>query len=418
MRGTQKLKNVLTNIDNNFVFTTLNKNDKCYVWFNKIQLLNKEIIGQSTGQQINTITGPSCDSSLDKCYSNNTVNNMKQNGIFEAEDDYGTSYVYRGTINNNWIKFGQTTDNKDIWWRIIRINGNGTIRLIYAGTTTSGVNTYSAINTDITQIGTSAYNTYYNDNKYVGYMYGTKSDGSASSEGSLGITDSYRNGTNKPAHANNIDSDIKTEIDKWYREKTKLSTLSNKIDIETGFCNDRRIDKTHNNGYIGNGYGNQQTAYAGAHRVWKTGASGWDTTGQEPTLKCGDDDSRTYDLFTGSNAEGIIFGGKKIEGNNKLTNPVGLITMDEVLYAGGYGGQNNTEYWLYTNQNYWTMSSYRFSGSAAVVCYVDINGSINSTGVGSLFGVHPVINLKADTKFTVPNPGQTKGSNTNPYIVK
>ncbi len=49
-------------------------------------------------------------------------------GIYQMNDEYGTSYYYRGSVNNNYVLFGGH------YWRIIRINGDGSIRLLYAGT--------------------------------------------------------------------------------------------------------------------------------------------------------------------------------------------------------------------------------------------------------------------------------------------
>ena len=89
------------------------------------------------------------------------------------------------------------------------------------------------------------------------------------------------------------------------------------------------------------------------------------------------------------------------KGNHKLTYPVGLITSDEVVLAGGFGGSGNSSYYLYTGQNYWTMSPYFFDGSIAYVFYVDSDGGLNYWYVDwSALGVRPVINLKADTQFT------------------
>ena len=96
--------------------------------------------------------------------------------LCSAPDDYGTSYYYRGNVENNWVKFG------GYYWRILRINGDGSIRMIYAGDASvidalpnkSDVlkNGYYDGKTDYTQIGTSAYNSSSNNNAYVGYMYG------------------------------------------------------------------------------------------------------------------------------------------------------------------------------------------------------------------------------------------------------
>ncbi len=331
-------------------------------------------------------------------------NNQNKSTLFTAEDDYGDSLYFRGKVDDNWLKFGKTTDNQDIWWRIIRINGNGTVRLIYTGigqTAPNTTGTGTQIKTTYSDHVSQQFNATFGDNTYVGFM----NNGT--------ITSSY-----DTAHQNSQNSTIKKELDDWWIT-TDLGNATNveKIDIETGFCNDRSLAEADHGSYKGpsGGRGTTQTVYAGTHRVWGSGSStSWDNSEQEPTLKCA---NLTRDLFTGEKAKGITTSvGKQIVGNHTLVNPVGLITMDEVIYAGEFAGENNTEYWLYTNQPYWTMTPYGFSSGSAVVFYVDRNGYINGAGVnGTGYGVRPVINLKADLNLigngTTDNPYQIKNPN-------
>ena len=99
--------------------------------------------------------------------------------ICSAPDDYGTSYYFRGNVENNWVKFA------GFYWRILRVNGDGSIRMIYAGDADVIdalpnkeevlANGYNDSSTDYTQIGSSAYNSIsgvYRNNAGVGYMYG------------------------------------------------------------------------------------------------------------------------------------------------------------------------------------------------------------------------------------------------------
>jgi hypothetical protein len=89
-------------------------------------------------------------------------------GMYAAPDDYGTSYYFRGAVSNNWVKFA------DIYWRIVRINGNNTVKLVYSGTTAPT----EAQKVVMTGTGTQINGTYYafnsssyDDNMYVGYKY-------------------------------------------------------------------------------------------------------------------------------------------------------------------------------------------------------------------------------------------------------
>ena len=282
-----------------------------------------------------------------------------ENGyLCSAPDDYGTSYYYRGNVTNNYVKFG------DYYWRIIRINGDGSIRIIYDGTSAHANGESS---TD-RQVGESAYNSSYNDNAYVGYMYGTV--GSDSYEGT---------------HSNTNDSTIKAYLDNWYKTNIEDKGLSSYIS-DTLFCNDRSFNEVN----TGTGAGTSTTRYR-----WRYGP--WDSTGsQYPRLTC----SNQNDRFTVDD---------EVAGNGDLTYPIGLVTTDEVVLAGGYS-TNNSGYYLYTGNSYWTMSPSYLVGSHATVRGVDSRGSAgNYYDVNYSFGVRPTINVVASA-FKYGD-----GTTNNPY---
>ncbi|CCY87984.1 unknown [Mycoplasma sp. CAG:956] len=106
--------------------------------------------------------------------------------VCNVTDVYETSYYFRGNITNNYVKFG------GFYWHILRINGDGSIRLVYDGTSAHDNNESSSDRI----IGNSKYNSSANDNTYVGYMYG--STGASSYDAT---------------HANTNDSTIKIYID-------------------------------------------------------------------------------------------------------------------------------------------------------------------------------------------------------------
>ena len=288
--------------------------------------------------------------------------------VYSVADDYGTSYVYAGAPTDNWVRFA------GFYWRIIRINGDGSIRMIYNGTSTATTGTS-------TQIQTSAYNSSYNDNAYVGYMYGSAGQSSYA-----------------PTHANNNNSTIKGILDTWY-ENNLRDDYAQYISTEAGFCNDRRIATSSETFWTSDtkrGYGTNTTAYAPFSRFLTTGG-GWDST-QTPTLECSQESS---DLFTVSGSS---------KGNHELTYPIGLITADEVVLAGGFGGTVNQSYYLYTGQYYWTMSPgiYYFRAS---VFLVYSNGPLTNLEVNNSYGVRPVINLSPDVQIS------GAGTTSDPYTV-
>ena len=299
----------------------------------------------------------------------NVTSIESENGyICSAPDDYGTSYYFRGNVTNNYVKFA------GFYWRILRINGDGSIRMIYVGNAneidSSGnaaailANGYDDSTTKYTQIGESAYNSSYNDNAYVGYMYGA-----------TGAS------TYEETHANINNSTIKTRVDEWYEENIASHSEYAQYISDTLFCNDRSFASSN----TGTGAGTSQTYYR-----WYSSSI--------KTLKC----SQQNDRFTVDD---------EVVGNGDLTYPIGLLTIDEVYLAGGYSS-NNSGYYLYTGNWYWTMSPFYFNGSYASVRRVDSAGSANILArVRSSFGVRPVLNLKSGSL--------TQGSGTvlDPYLL-
>ena len=322
--------------------------------------------------------------------------------IYEAEDNEGTTYYYAGAPTDNWVKFGKWSEDtpdmyfggyndvnvlesaqefltkeecdqvynncrlisragKDMYWRIIRINGNGSLRLIYAGTTPVHLN-------DDSFIGVSAFNNQDDDNAYVGYMYGTP--GSS---------------TYEETHANINDSTIKTFIDEWY-EKNMLP-YNSKIDTETGFCADRRISlrETNPQAGIGKTINHYYTTDIISYLL------------DDPSLKC----ANTNDYFTVSTSN---------IGNKALTYPVALINIIEAVYAGyatGYDPNNangviSQNTYLYAKYPIRTMTPGSFYGTTADVWHISNRneiGYINSGDLPVKETVRPVLNLKPDITF-------------------
>ena len=266
-------------------------------------------------------------------------------GVYKTQDDWGDSYYFRGAVTNNWVKFA------GFYWRIIRINGDGSIRLIYNGTSTATTGSSTMINSS------QAFNSSYNRSEYVGYMY-----------------------TSGQVHGLGTNSTIKEVLDSWY--SSNLASYADKISKEAGFCGDREpsTSSSSSNGLGGSG---ATLTYYGSHiRL---------VNDRNPNLKC----KNNEDLYTVSGSS---------KGNTALTNPVGLITADEVSMAGGVWATINTSYYLYNNATYWTMtpSYFNSSGYAGVFC-VRSNGYLGWGNVNSMDGVRPVINIASDVEIKSGN---------------
>ncbi|MDD4408097.1 MAG: hypothetical protein PHX19_03515 [Bacilli bacterium] len=298
------------------------------------------------------------------------INGETENVMYKMEDDYGMSYYLRGAkdyVNNNII-FAEHQ------WKIVRINGDGSVRLIYNGTCPNDTCTINTTGTT-TQIGTSAFNTNNNDNKYVGYMYG----------GAAGEASTSR----MQATTNETSSTIKTAIDTWYLNNIYNTEYEDYIS-DTLFCNDRQLQNEVGGATTGTGFGTSQTYYAAYYRLY---------TNRTPTLKCGVQNDR----FTVSD-ESI--------GNKDLTYPVGLITADEVALAGMKLATNNSTNYLYTNQHWWSFSPYYMdSGGTAYVWNVYSSGLLYNGYVSLVSGVRPGVSIHSETRVT------GTGTSSNPYIV-
>ena len=249
---------------------------ECTLYYDEISTLREEILANNGGAT--AIEGKGTPN-----FSNTATTDE---GMYAAEDNLGTSYYFRGAVPDNYVKFA------GYYWRIIRINGDGSIRLIYDGTSAHANGESS---TD-RQTGTSAYNTSNNASYYVGYTYTTDQRPSSPNSGTT--------------------STIKGVLDNWYSINIAGKGYDDKIVNTPGFCNDRNTRSGDN--WVSSG---SQFYYAAYERM---------DTNKEPILKC----SNNNDLYT--------------------TN-VGLIAVDEVMYAGGTTSSNSS-YYLYIGQAYWTMS--------------------------------------------------------------
>ena len=290
-------------------------------------------------------------------------------------DDYGTSYYFRGAVKNNYVEFANKC------WRIVRVGGDGSVKLILHNDNPTGTaNPCSSANNSTNAAfarfsGTtykSAFNTNYNDNAYVGFMYGTA--------GASGYA---------TTHANTNKSTILTNLETWYNNNL---TAYESVIADTVWCNDKTnvTDTSYNPwGYIdvsGLGYGPNVTYYGATKRLVSTSDS---AGGTGPSLKCNGELS-------------------------KITSKVGLITADELAFAGYAYGLGNTTIYLQENATdiYWSLSPSYYGGGLADVWSVGGGGAYffyNYVSVSN--GVRPLISLKSTTNVT------GEGTSSSPFII-
>ena len=302
--------------------------------------------------------------------------NITEAELASTEDDYGTSYYFRGAVKNNYVEFANKC------WRIVRVGGDGSVKLILHNDNTAGAaNPCSSANNSTSAAfarynGTtygSAFNENYDDNAYVGFKYGTPGSG-----------------TYQATHANTNNSTILTNLEAWYNNNDNFKKYE-KVIADTEWCNDKtNVDKTYDPWSItpnGLGYAKNVTYYGATQRlVSASGSAG----GTGPSLKCNGELS-------------------------KITSKVGLITADELAFAGYAYGPSNTTTYLQENADsrWWSLSPSGFNGDDARVWIV--YGSSGDFGYRSVFfdvEVRPSISLKSTTNVT------GDGTSSSPFVVK
>ena len=371
-----------------------------------------------------------------------------ETGLYKTTDNDGDSYYYRGSVTNNNVKFA------GVDWKVIRINGDGSVRMITTSNVSRGL--YNSKNEDTAYAGytyninfsenetTSTAKNYYNINTGTTYYYGASysydsekrvytlvaTDEKPLITGTIpniATTENINNGyvytcfstsstgnceilkkINKTYVTNatyinvkyishssvdyegtigdDFDSTIKTAVDAWY-----TSNLANYADYleDTYFCNDRSLkDATYNSGYK-----LTEHTYYGAYTR--------NITNKAPSVIC----ENKNDRYTVENAGG----------NTWLDYPIGLISADEVMLAGGLYDALNEKYYLENESTFWTGSPGRFHASYATlrIWKVDAFGLAFPSDPMATYGVRPVINIKANVEISSGD-----GSLENPYQLK
>ena len=286
--------------------------------------------------------------------------------LYTSTENGTTVYYFAGNATDNWVKFGKNASNKDLYWRIIRTNSDGGVKLLYHGTSTTA--------TDAVINASTKFNEKYNDPMYVGYMYGTSN-----------ATAIDRSNTNN--------STIKGIIDTWYENNLKTN-YTKYLSTTAVYCNDRSVTS-------GTYSVSSSFNYAAHTRLG---------TNKTPTYDCTD----TNDKFTVDTSTG----------NGKLTYPIALMTADEVSFAGGLYGDNAKTWYYYNSAKgsstgstwWWLLSPNYWNGSYAFVFNVsgsDDPGYLDSGRVNGPYGVRPAVSLKSCVKTSGGD-----GSASAPYTIE
>ena len=389
-------------------------------------------------------------------YTSNIFNyDTEEIGMYADNDDNGKTYYYRGSVASNYVKFA------GYYWRVVRVNGDGTVRLIYDGAKAHANGESSSDR----QIGTQPFNDYYNDNTYVGYMYADSNkyvetnSGNATTSNIVSSSAKYYFGTSYTLDKNSRSYKLSGNI-------IQGTIAQDKVGYYTCFSTDKNAEcqimyfTTKYNSFDSSmtatalGYGTtskEQSQSNDVNSTMKTYLENWYENNlnsytdkiSKDTIFCNNrtisknSDSIYNNLGYGLNS--TLYGRERFEnyanrgilgptlscplndsfttngktGNGMLKYPIGLITLDEVIMSGGIKGSLNQLYYLYSGQTYWTMSPSLFSsGFVAGEAFVDIAGELQNAKQTTKYGVRPVINLDPD-KITFTGNGTMQ----DPYVI-
>ena len=331
---------------NTLTISNVQKNEFCQVYKKEEPTLLSQILNDKT-------TRPGARTDFSKVL---TADNTKT--LYTSTENGTTVYYFAGNAIDNWVKFGKNASNQDLYWRIIRTNSDGSVRLLYHGTSATATDAY---------IGTSSFNSSYADTAYVSYMYGSL-------------------GSIPGARENTTDSTIKTIIDNWYKDN--LNTNYGKYLSTTAvYCNDRSTSDNLN--------------FGARTRL---------ITNKTPSYDCATtEDKFTVDSSTGNGkltypialmtADEVSFAGG-LYGTNAPT---------WYYYNSANGSSTGSTLW-------WLLSPGAWNGSNARV--FGVNGSSNPGYLSDSYvydtdGVRPAISLKSCIKYSTGN-----GSASDPYTIK
>ncbi len=305
------------------------------------------------------------DNTLYAKITKNTIHNAPdtEDGLYNTTEDYysleedhtnhvfNTTYYFKGNVVNNYVKFA----GKD--WRIVRINGDRTIRLILKD-----------------RISTAAFNNTSNGLQSVGYTYGNNNTCTKSSP----CESTYNGSSNFTNSKNGTNSTIKNNLENWYQ--TNLAAYDAQIDYSL-YYNDNFDTKSIIEDLNQINFNTYQNI---------------------------NNNSTILNYFINSQAD-------KYGGLYKLK--IGLLTAEEANLARNDRGSYlniGREFWTMTPA-YYTVTQEDgddFTFQEAYMLYVNSSGNLDTKKLTSSSGIRPVINLKSNVKVKSGN-----GTSAYPYII-
>lgn len=324
----------------------------------------------------------------------------------QTQDDYGPTYYYRGATQNNYVYFA------DNLWRIMRINGDNSIRLILNSS-----------------IGTSSFTANATENADVGYLSGE-----------------YGKTSYNATHTNSNETVISNFINNWYQQIIEKRYAAYVKD--TYFCNDRSVNDGVHGDYrdivfnpnmanyclvdanknkvcrgqdTARGYGNETTYYGAWYKFVENIERKrlQDQISQEIVAEEIDNSITGYATYKCFNKNDRLTTEDDIIGTGVLKYPISLPSADDIVLAGVTYSDiaKNPVCYLATpsaEPGFWTMSPGSTYGSfnSSMCTYLYTGWMACEASLTSTNDVRPVINIKGSAEIISGN-----GTKDNPYVI-
>ena len=360
-----------------------------------------------------------------------TVTSSNDAGLYKMQDDLGDSYYFRGAPTNNYVQFGIYEKDAVVYSEMVTTytfmyteegDGNGENEYNYADVTGNPIDSLEECEEIIQNYSFMGGNTFCEiyEEKEVGFSFNQATpmywrivringdgtirliyDGTAKAENGViheaSIGDSqFSENLEGEEEAKYLNSKVNDYLNNWYN--THLKTNYGSYIADGIFCNDMQVtsyyDNNNNVETLEKPESNYNTYYAPKYRL---------SANKTPRLTC----SRVEDRYSKTSAIG----------NGLLEHPVGLLTADEAVFAGGSSYLANDTNYLYTGVRYWLLSPWHYDTNElsayiwTVASQGNLPGSLAAKKADDIYSVRPVINLRANVEFT------GNGSYETPYVI-
>ena len=307
-----------------------------------------------------------------------TQKDIEESILTATQDDYGTSYYFRGNVENNYVNFA------GMCWRIVRVQGDGSIKLILED------GAYECDNASFTgnwNIGSGVYG--YDEDDYGNYKLNYLNPENT------GMALAFKN------YQTTLAKKIDSTIGETPTSEQVSNTLASKLKVGDWCLDDSAYSDT-----MGINRITDLTPYYSNHNSFYYGAYTRIYGEKTATLKC----------------NGRVLNDFNDNGESSTPMYVATLTADEITFAGADSNYSeNYNYYLmntYAKDNYlprWALSPSRFDYDYGDYAFILLNDGdlADDYYVTNYCSFRPAVTLLSGTTFVQGG----NGTKSQPYEI-